>query len=102
MAQGFKPWRLLEDIELVTRLRRRSPPVVVPGAVTTSGRRWQSLGFLRTTVTNQLVLMAWACGVKPSKLADWYYGPATKANKAAGQNGGGGTGHASSDAGPKS
>lgn len=35
---GFKDWPLLEDVELVGRLQRVSPPAIVPQAVQTSGR----------------------------------------------------------------
>lgn len=45
-----------------------------------SARRWHRLGFLRTCLVNQAILAAWACGVGPNTLADWYYGPPTAAS----------------------
>ena len=40
---------MMEDLELVRRLRRRSAPAVIPLPVTTSARRWNTLGLLRVT-----------------------------------------------------
>ena len=44
----------MEDYDLVQRLRRHGPPAIVPHALQTSGRRWQTVGFLKTTITNQV------------------------------------------------
>ena len=44
----------MEDYELVSRLRKHGPPAIIPHAMQTSGRRWQSVGFLQTTLTNQV------------------------------------------------
>ncbi len=54
---------LLEDVDLVCRLRKLGPPALVRQPITTSARRWQRLGFLQTTIINQVhhldeVLMA--------------------------------------------
>ena len=35
---GFKDWPLLEDLEMVERLRRIAPPAIVDAPVVTSGR----------------------------------------------------------------
>lgn len=69
---GFARQPLLEDVELVRRLRRHGRIVTVPQAVCTSGRRWQQLGALRTTLTNQFILTAYALGVSPETLARLY------------------------------
>lgn len=44
----------MEDYELVSRLRKHGAPAIVPYAIQTSGRRWQTIGFLRTALTNQV------------------------------------------------
>lgn len=44
----------MEDYELVTRLRKHGRPAIVPQAMTTSGRRWQHVGFVQTTLINQV------------------------------------------------
>lgn len=63
----------MEDLEMVRRLNKHEgPPVIVPAPVLTSSRRWQKLGLLRTTLTNQVLILAWLCGVPESTLAQWY------------------------------
>lgn len=44
----------MEDYELVGRLRKRGPPAIIPHAIHTSGRRWQTVGFVQTTLINQV------------------------------------------------
>ncbi|KAK9813789.1 hypothetical protein WJX73_009951 [Symbiochloris irregularis] len=71
--QGFQELDLMEDLDLVRRLNRHEgPPVIVPAPVQTSSRRWQKLGLLRTTLTNQVLILAWLCGIPESTLARWY------------------------------
>ncbi|MEA5520950.1 TIGR04283 family arsenosugar biosynthesis glycosyltransferase [Limnoraphis robusta] len=69
---GFPELPLMEDFQLVRQLRRRGKIVLVPVAVTTSGRRWQKLGVLRTTLINQMIIIAYLLGISPSTLANWY------------------------------
>lgn len=78
---GFNEWRLLEDVDLVTRLRKKyGRPAIVPLPVQVSARRWQRLGLLRTFAVNQCILMAWHCGVAPDTLAGWYYSDRRRAS----------------------
>jgi rSAM/selenodomain-associated transferase 2 len=66
-------WPLLEDVELVRRLKRAvGSPALIRTPVQTSGRRWRALGLLRTTFLNQCILLGHACGVPLSRLADVY------------------------------
>ena len=51
---GFKAMPLLEDVDLVCRLRKVGPPALVRKPITTSARRWQRLGLLQTTLINQV------------------------------------------------
>lgn len=44
----------MEDYELVHRLRKLSPPAIIPHALQTSGRRWQSVGLLQAVLINQV------------------------------------------------
>ena len=64
----------MEDVDLVTRLRRTGPPAIVQQPMPTSGRRWRRLGLVKTTLINQGILCAYRCGVPPDVLAGWYYG----------------------------
>lgn len=69
---GFAPLPIMEDFELVQRLKRRGRLAIAPAAVVTSGRRWQKLGVLRTTLINQGMLMGYRLGIAPAVLARWY------------------------------
>jgi rSAM/selenodomain-associated transferase 2/rSAM/selenodomain-associated transferase 1 len=69
---GFADLPVLEDYELVSRLRRRGRIITAAEAATTSGRRWHRLGFWRTTLINQLVLAGYHLGVRPERLARLY------------------------------
>ena len=71
---GFPDFPLMEDFELLRRLRRCGRVVVVRARVATSPRRWQRLGPWRTTWTNQMIVLGYYLGVSPSRLANWYGG----------------------------
>lgn len=73
---GFPEQELLEDFELVRRLKKMGKIELLPQAVVTSPRRWQRLGVARTTLLNQLVIGAYFLGVSPARLAGWYRGAA--------------------------
>ena len=70
---GFPDWPLLEDVEIVRRLRRRGRIVIVPTAVLTSARRWNRLGVVCTTVLNQIIILLYRFGMSPHRLAAWYH-----------------------------
>jgi len=71
---GFPEIPIMEDFELVRRLRRRGPIEIAPAAVATSARRWLAKGTLRTTLKNQVIIMGYFLGVSPARLARWYNG----------------------------
>jgi hypothetical protein len=66
---------IMEDVELIKRLRRCGRVAVVPIPATTSARRWQTLGFWMTTWINQKTLLAYVLGISPQRLARWYAVP---------------------------
>jgi hypothetical protein len=70
---GFTLLPIMEDFELMRRLRRRGKIHILPLKATTSDRHWQRLGVIRTTLTNQALIIAYLFGVDPHKLADWYH-----------------------------
>jgi hypothetical protein len=69
---GFADLPIIEDYEFAARLRRRGRIVTVREAALTSGRRWQTLGVVRTTLRNQWMLAGYHLGVSPEKLATRY------------------------------
>lgn len=71
---GFPDLPIMEDYEFVRRLKRVGRLALLNETVLTSGRRWQRLGFLRTTLINKLVILGYRCGLPPAKLAALYRG----------------------------
>jgi rSAM/selenodomain-associated transferase 2/rSAM/selenodomain-associated transferase 1 len=63
---GFADLPIMEDYEFVRRLRRFGRLALLDAAALTSGRRWQRLGFLRTTLINKLVILGYHGGVPPA------------------------------------
>lgn len=69
---GFPDLPIMEDFELIQQLRRNGRVAIAPASVITSGRRWETLGVLKTTLINQAVILGYVCGVAPARLARWY------------------------------
>ncbi|WP_341529246.1 TIGR04283 family arsenosugar biosynthesis glycosyltransferase [Nostoc sp. UHCC 0302] len=69
---GFPDLPIMEDFELIRRLRRTGRIVILPVAVVTSARRWLQKGVLKTTLLNQIVITAYLLGVSPQRIRSWY------------------------------
>jgi uncharacterized protein len=80
---GFLEMPIMEDYELVRRLRRLGRIAITPEAAVTSGRRWQRLGWVRTTFVNRAIILAYHLGVSPARLAGWYRGQGARASSGA-------------------
>lgn len=73
-AGGVAPLPLLEDLELIQRLKRLAPIRLLPTVLRVDGRRWQRLGVWRTALANAAIRRAWRRGVPAAELARRYYG----------------------------
>lgn len=62
----------MEDFEFVQRLKKKGKIAIAPAKVLTSGRRWQKLGVVKTTLINQLIILGYYLGISPTKLARFY------------------------------
>ncbi len=69
---GFPLLPILEDYVFIKKAKRQGKIVTLPQIATTSSRRWQRLGVLRTTITNQIILLGYALKVPPGRLASLY------------------------------
>jgi rSAM/selenodomain-associated transferase 2 len=69
---GFPDIALMEDIELSRRLKRLGSPLCLRALVTTSGRRWEKHGVVRTILTMWRLRLAFYFGVAPAELAVRY------------------------------
>jgi rSAM/selenodomain-associated transferase 2 len=70
---GFPELPIMEDFELIRRLRRKGRIGMAPLQVLTSARRWEELGVLKTTLVNQLAILAYLFGISPDQIACWYH-----------------------------
>ena len=68
---GFPELEIMEDFELVRRLRRQGRIALVAAPVVTSARRWRGEGLLRTTFVNQCILAGHLLGISSARLARW-------------------------------
>ncbi len=71
-AGGFPEIEIMEDFVFVRRMRRHGAIVTVPAAVITSPRRWRTLGVIRTTMINQIIVIGYLVGVPTGRLVRWY------------------------------
>jgi rSAM/selenodomain-associated transferase 2 len=70
---GYRDIPLMEDIELMTRIKRRGDRIVViPAKVLTSARRWEREGILFSTFRNWALQLLYVFGVPPEQLVKWY------------------------------
>lgn len=71
-VQGFPEIPLMEDVALSRHLKRFSRPVCIQALVTTSSRRWEQHGIVRTILLMWGLRLAYALGVKPQTLKKFY------------------------------
>jgi len=69
---GFPDIPLMEDIAISRRLKREGWPLCLRDRVTTSGRRWDERGALRTIATMWSLRAAFFLGADPARLARVY------------------------------
>ncbi len=71
-VSAFDDVPILEDVDLVRRLRREGRLAFLPVRAVTSARRWEELGFWRATLVNWYVMMLDALGAPRERLARIY------------------------------
>lgn len=71
-AGGFPDIPLMEDIALAKALKRIGRPLCLSAPVTTSGRRWDDGGFIRTVLLMWRLRLAFYFGAEPAALARRY------------------------------
>jgi rSAM/selenodomain-associated transferase 2 len=69
---GFPDQPLMEDVEITSRLRRRSRPACIHRPVLTAARRWQSRGPWRTILLMWRLRLAYWFGASPADLEKQY------------------------------
>ncbi len=70
---GFRDMPIMEDLELMTRLRKLGKKIfILPDKAMTSPRRWEREGVLRGTLRNWLIRVLYHCGVSAEKISGYY------------------------------
>jgi rSAM/selenodomain-associated transferase 2 len=69
---GFKEIELCEDLDIAQRLKKEGRVVRIPLFVTTSARRWQKSGPIRTIIVMWVIRILFYAGMSPAKLAKLY------------------------------
>jgi rSAM/selenodomain-associated transferase 2 len=69
---GFPEIALMEDVAFSRLMKARGAPACLRERVTTSGRRWEARGVLRTIVLMWRLRLLYFLGVRPERLARLY------------------------------
>lgn len=70
---GYPDIPLMEDVEFTKRLKRKGRIWCLRTKVTTSARKWEREGILRTILRMWVVRFLYFVGVGPDRLHGWYY-----------------------------
>ncbi len=70
---GFREIPLMEDVDLMRRLKRAGGRIaILPARAVTSARRWEREGILFTTLRNWALVTLFLLGADPCRLVRWY------------------------------
>ena len=69
---GYRALDLMEDVDLSIRLRRLGQLELLASHVTTSARRFEHGGMLRTLMLMSALQVAYSAGVSAERLSRWY------------------------------
>ncbi len=71
---GYRDIPLMEDVEIIGRLRKAGKVVLLEKCAITHARRWMKKGWVRASISNHAVMLMYKLGVDPHALARMYYG----------------------------
>lgn len=69
---GFPEIPLMEDVEFSRRLARHGKTLLLPARITTSGRRWEASGPVRTILLMWGLRLSYLLGMSPARCAELY------------------------------
>lgn len=72
--EGYPNIPLMEDVEFSRRLKRQGRVACLGLCVTTSPRKWEREGVLRTILLMWTLRLLHCAGAEPARLHRWYYG----------------------------
>lgn len=80
---GYREWPLMEDVDLIRRLRKVGRLYHSPLAAVTSARRWERDGWWRRSAENVTLQLLFVVGVSPAWLARRYLGSVVRTDREA-------------------
>lgn len=70
---GYRDIPLMEDVEIIGGLKKEGRLALLKKCAGTHDRRWVRKGWMRASVSNQLVMLMYKMGIDPHTLARLYY-----------------------------
>ena len=71
---GYAGIPLMEDVELMRRVKRQGGRIIIlPEAVTTSSRKWETDGVFYTIIRNWIIQVLYLFGMPARRLIKYYY-----------------------------
>lgn len=71
---GYRGLPIMEDVDLIKRLKPRGRFFILNDRVRVSPRRWDRLGIINTSFRNWVILFLYYIGVSPKSIYTLYYG----------------------------
>ena len=69
---GYPAQPLMEDFEMLRRVKRVGRFVKLQASVLTSARRFVAVGTIRQQIINSMIVLAYLCGISPAILKRYY------------------------------
>lgn len=70
---GYPEIPIMEDVALMERMKHRGKKIaLLPASVTTSARRWKKEGLVYCSLRNRILMLLFAAGMSPRRLARFY------------------------------
>ncbi len=70
-AGRFADMPVMEDFDLIRRLRKLGNITLADGAAITSARRWSRQGIWHVTLRHQVCILGYYLGISPQRLENW-------------------------------
>jgi len=73
MLKGYRDIPIMEDVDLIDRMRKVGKIRILHRKAFTSERRWAIKGLIKTAAVNQILMILYKLGVSPERLSEFYY-----------------------------
>lgn len=70
---GYRDIPLMEDVEIIGGLKKEGRLALLKKCAVTHDRRWVRKGWIRASVSNQMMMLMYKMGIDPHTLARLYY-----------------------------